>query len=111
MPATPISPRASSLRSPTLSYSARFQSCRDRTGSLSRVGATDVLLARNNQTSFLSALKLIDLSAEETPSAAEPLAELAWLYEAEQSTAGNAASKPAAPAVAGVDLLLAAYWP
>jgi len=76
----------------------------DRDG---HVNATDVLLARNNQTNFLNALRLIDLSAEEETPAAESLAELAWLHEAEQDAGQEATSKAGSLAAEDVDLLLA----
>ncbi|NQU21889.1 MAG: lamin tail domain-containing protein [Candidatus Nealsonbacteria bacterium] len=78
----------------------------DRDG---QVDAVDVLLARNNQTSFLDALELIDLStAEEAPAA--PLADLAWLADLDQTaTPARSASKDTD--VEAVDLLLATYWP
>ncbi|NQU25292.1 MAG: hypothetical protein HQ567_28745 [Candidatus Nealsonbacteria bacterium] len=51
----------------------------DRDGA---VNATDVLLARNNQTNFINAVRLIHPSAaEESPSESPFVAEMAWLAE------------------------------
>ncbi|NQU25189.1 MAG: lamin tail domain-containing protein, partial [Candidatus Nealsonbacteria bacterium] len=72
----------------------------DRDGA---VNATDVLLARNNQTNFLNAVNLIDLSGG---AAEAPLAELAWLSDLDQPR--RPAEKDAA--AEAVDKLLATYW-
>ena len=73
----------------------------------------DVLLARNNQTNFVNALKLIDLttSAQQPPEPllAEPAA-LAWLSELAQPTT-NARPAQNNAAAEAVDQVLAAYWP
>ena len=50
----------------------------------SLVDTTDVLLARNNRSNFLSALNLIDLSGEKRESAANLPAEAAWLWGRQQ---------------------------
>ncbi len=73
----------------------------DRDG---EVNATDVLLARNNQTSFLNAVELIDLSVAE---AAVSPPELAWFAEFAEARS----TKTPDPAGDAVDKVLATYWP
>ncbi|NQU20627.1 MAG: hypothetical protein HQ567_05040, partial [Candidatus Nealsonbacteria bacterium] len=77
----------------------------DRDG---RVDAVDVLLARNNQTSFFNALKLIDLSGEGEAAPESPLAELAWLTDLDQPATQRSVQKDVA--AEAVDLLLATLW-
>ncbi|NQU23419.1 MAG: hypothetical protein HQ567_19230, partial [Candidatus Nealsonbacteria bacterium] len=77
----------------------------DRDGA---VNATDVLLARNNQTNFLDMLQLVDLSAAAAEVQPASLAELAWLSDLDRAATQRPAQKDAA--AEAVDLLLAAYW-
>jgi len=79
-----------------------------------RVNATDVLLARNNQTNFLGGLKLLDLSSPQQSALAmemdmeAPLSEMVW-YAQDRSSSRPARSRNAAAET--VDKLLATYWP
>ena len=77
----------------------------DRDG---QVNATDVLLARNNQTSFFNALKLIDLTGVAEEAQKPPLANLAWLTDLDQPATQRSAEKDGA--AEAVDLLLATLW-
>ncbi|MBN2473373.1 MAG: hypothetical protein JXB62_02100 [Pirellulales bacterium] len=79
-----------------------------------RVDATDMLLARNNQTHFLNALKLIRAPAADTAIGEGILQKEAtrivagtpeWLYEL--ATAGSS-QKPSRKTADGIDQLLAA---
>ena len=58
------------------------------------VNAIDILLARNNQTSLLNALKLIDLPDGLEEAQGSPLAELAWARVRGQDTDDAAALSP-----------------
>ncbi|NQU21078.1 MAG: proprotein convertase P-domain-containing protein, partial [Candidatus Nealsonbacteria bacterium] len=71
------------------------------------VDATDVLLARNSRTSFLDALKLIDLSGgEEEAQAASLPPDLAWFWELQQQDEkADRSGRPAS--IAAVEQLLA----
>ncbi len=73
-----------------------------------QIDATDVLLARNNRTSFFNALELIDLSAMAAEAQQAPVADLVWLAEYE-ATAQSPAEED--DSTAAVDKLLATYWP
>jgi len=66
-------------------------------------------LARNNQTNFLNALKLIDVSGKAEKAPGPALAELAWLAGLDQPATQRPAQKDAA--AEAVDLLLTTYWP
>ncbi|NQU25209.1 MAG: lamin tail domain-containing protein [Candidatus Nealsonbacteria bacterium] len=72
------------------------------------VNATDVLLARNNQTNFLNALELIDLTGEAEQAQSSPLVELVWLAELDQPPTQRPAEKD--DVAEAVDKLLAGYW-
>jgi len=73
------------------------------------VNANDILLARNNQTSFFNAFELIDLSAMAAEAQQAPVADLVWLAEYDQATAQRPAEED--DSAAAVDKLLATYWP
>ena len=73
------------------------------------VNANDILLARNNQTSFFNDLNLIDLSVVAAAAPSASLADLAWLSDYDQATARRPAEKNDTAEV--VDKLLATYWP
>ncbi len=94
-----------------------------------QVNATDVLLARNHQTSFLTALELIDPSGEAVGSQAVSTAasgdqgpapvetntdalfeNMDWLYEFEQSVIPGRSPEKANRTAEAVDQLLATYW-
>ena len=68
--------------------------------------ATDVLLARNNQTSFLNELQLIDLLGTEEEGQAAPLTKLAWLYDYDQAAAHQGTPEKDDSATAGVDAVV-----
>ena len=75
-----------------------------------QVNATDVLLARNNQTTFFNALNLIDLSSVVAKAQGALPANLAWFSEFNQPAVYQRPAQKDAAADA-IDKLLATYWP
>ena len=87
-----------------------------------RVNATDMLIARSNQTHLLNALKLIEIpdvkqsaydavleqiASQPSKAAEDPADTWDWMYELEQTSEQEQTSKQGNPAEQAVDLILA----